>query len=428
MADSGATGFLTVHVGAYGGGGGQGSGAATAGAGGAADAMLALRTAASANGIVTAQGGAGGDSAAGSHGMGGDARARSSVESAVRADSVASARGGAAYLGLADGGRADVVSRATAAGAAQARGEAVGGTGVLLGTASALVEARSTGNGGSSLANAEATGLQADATARSWAQGAASNYAYATAQGDSGVASSVSSSTGAAGMTVETRAGAPTGGTVRTASSANVGGNRYGLMGPASGYQALSYALAGPATGVVGDALAGAPAVAAALADSRVVGIGTMAGSFPADGSDGTGYTYVTAANFVFATDLPGHLTLGLLGSVTEGAGFTELELIVRSHGTEVFSQTFTSVADAQLFFDRRSLVLDMLAAGNQDLLISAGFTLAEPGGFGFEYAVGVAAIPEPGTWMLLLAGLAVVLVRRAEFGRGRAAMAVGLP
>ncbi|WEF32340.1 PEP-CTERM sorting domain-containing protein [Pseudoduganella chitinolytica] len=414
LSDSTAVWFVATTVGAYGGSGGQGSGSASAGAGGAAEAVLALlSTSTGAGGSVIAVGGAGGDSAAGGHGMGGDARARGAVESTVGADSAVSARGGAGYLGLADGGRADVVSRATSAGAAVAKGEAYGGTGNVLGRASSLVEARSTTAFGSSLATAEATGLQADATARSMAQGAASNYAYATSMGEYGAANSLSNSTGVGGVTVQTQAGAPAGGTVRTATSTNVGGNSYGMMGPASGYQALSYALAAPTAGTLGDVLADAPAVAAALADSQVMGIGTMASSFGADGVWGTPYSYITTANFVFATGVAGHLTLGLLGSVSEAAGFTELELIVRSHGTEVFSQTFTTVAEAQSFFNDRALVLGMLGAGNQDLLVSAGFTLTEPGGFGFEYAVGVAPIPEPGTWMLLLAGLTVVLLRR---------------
>jgi hypothetical protein len=48
--------------------------------------------------------------------------------------------------------------------------------------------------------------------------------------------------------------------------------------------------------------------------------------------------------------------------------------------------------------------------AGLQDLLVSAAFTLDRPGGFGFEYALGVTPVPEPQAWVMMALGLAVLL------------------
>lgn len=152
--------------------------------------------------------------------------------------------------------------------------------------------------------------------------------------------------------------------------------------------------------------LAAAPAAAAALAKGEIIAVGTMGIQSAAPPSN------LLSANFQFATDAPRYLTLGLLGTLSDqGLTFSDLELTVSSHGTQLFTQSFDSVAAAQQFFADQAISLGMLGAGMQDILVSTEITGSDRGGFQFQYALGVSAVPEPGSWMLMLVGMTVVLV-----------------
>jgi hypothetical protein len=132
-----------------------------------------------------------------------------------------------------------------------------------------------------------------------------------------------------------------------------------------------------------------------------------------ASASAGT-HTYVTSAAFELDY-YHRSLQLGLIDAFTVGTGLQGLAFTISDGGTALFSRTFASGAEAQAFFTDNVLRLPTLPVQHDDheLLLSTSFTFAGPGAFSFGYALGLSPVPEPGTWMLLLAGMTVVLAWR---------------
>ncbi|WBS01724.1 hypothetical protein OU994_26220 [Pseudoduganella sp. SL102] len=226
--------------------------------------------------------------------------------------------------------------------------------------------------------------------------------------GDRGDATALATSTSTGpGMRVKTTAGATF---AATGFFQFETGTSIGRAVPGQGSNTGSYANALPVGAVIP---AGAPTVAAALEGQRIAAVGRMLGvsTYPA----APGAHFLTTASFRFDTVAPGALTLGLLDFRNFGS-FAELELIVSNHGSELFSWTFDSLAAAQAFFDDNVLELGMLGAGSQDILIAADFSFGNTySKFDFDYvlgAEGLAPVPEPQVWMLMLLGLTVLLVR----------------
>lgn len=293
--------------------------------------------------------------------------------------------------------------------------QAIGGTGGgstarATGTASGLagvradagqdeyhpgVEARATAiavsTGARATAHATADGKRSDALAQATGVATAGSAAQASAKGESGSAIARSATTGGT-VQVTTGASAQVAGTALAITSANVGGAIPALADPAVA-QAISHATALPE----GAMLAGAPMLAAGTQGASYAGTGVL--------------EYETSAGFTFDSS-GGDLVLALLGATGTGMGLTQLELTVTGNGTELFSRSFSSLADAMGFFGSGSLDLGTLAAGDQHLVLTTGYTFAGEGGFAFNYAFAVAAVPEPGTWMLLLCGLALLAAR----------------
>jgi hypothetical protein len=414
LADGRSTG-ITATVSATGGTAGRvkyGTTGGVYGLGGSAEALLDLTsTAAGAdvNGTAAATGGYGNDES----GLrdSGSALARSKVQGLGNAVSKASAVSPGGALAR----HANVDAYAGAVGVTGASATAMGSTGnAFENVARSQAEARSASGSVNALSTALGYEVHSVATARN--DGAGTNVAIANAEGLRGSARAQSTSATANGVLVSTSVDADVQGDTQARTEANVGGAAYALVRPVSSSGGRSYASALPDRASVDTLLAATPEVAAAMMNSDIVGFGVMQGSrAPALSYDTT--SYVTAANFQFDTTGERYLTLGLLGSLAQGTGLRELELTVSNHGTELFSQTFTSLADAQLFFGDNALNLGLLGAGSQDLLVSAGFTYTGPGGYSFQYALGIAAVPEPQTWMLMLLGLTVVLVRRKARG-----------
>ncbi|HEX8606380.1 MAG TPA: PEP-CTERM sorting domain-containing protein, partial [Pseudoduganella sp.] len=163
-------------------------------------------------------------------------------------------------------------------------------------------------------------------------------------------------------------------------------------LGDIQAFQAVSYATASPEG-----------------ADAGLLGTGTQGASY-----SGTGVlTYETRAGFSFDMANAGELKLGTFGSTGFGTGLSLLELTVSNNGSELFTRSFSSLAEAQLFFTDATFALGSLAAGHQDLLLTASYTFAGAGGLAFDYGFAVTAVPEPGTWMLLLGGLALLAARQ---------------
>ncbi len=157
--------------------------------------------------------------------------------------------------------------------------------------------------------------------------------------------------------------------------------------------------------------LAAAPDVAAAFGTRRLFGVGVMES---ASANAGT-YTYVATAAFDINYEYRA-MQLGLLDAFAVGSGLQGLSLTLSDYGTEVFSRSFASAADALAFFDDNVLRLPALPDSGHDnhrLLLSASFTYTGEGAFSFGYALGVSPVPEPAVWLLMLAGLGVVGVYR---------------
>jgi hypothetical protein len=175
-------------------------------------------------------------------------------------------------------------------------------------------------------------------------------------------------------------------------------------------------------TGDPGDSaalLASTSNVAATLAEGDVRGSGVLGASYSADGVlAGGSQTYLASGQFQFQTTQAGHLVVGWLSTFALNSGFDAFSLSVNSHGTLLYTQTFTSSSEADSFFTDRTLDLGLFGAGAQDLEIATALTTygGTSGGFGLRYVVGsvaVTAVPEPSTWALSLAGLMLLLLQR---------------
>lgn len=273
--------------------------------------------------------------------------------------------------------------------------------------------------GGTGGARAVAYGFGNDigvaAGAYSSAVGASENTASASAQGSSGSARAESVSVGANGTTVRTTAVGSAGRSQEryAQTSANVGG-QFQRLTYLVDHSTLAYATAAPDSAAVTAALERAPRAAAALAGQEVIGIGVMQGSFEDEGV-AQQVPAMTATNFQFVTSGERYLTLGLLGGRSYWGGETgTLELTISNHGTELFTQTFDDLAQAQLFFNDHTVGLGLLMAGAQDILVSAEYSVStnDFARYGFQYALALAPVPEPQTWIVMLLGLTVIGTR----------------
>jgi hypothetical protein len=420
VADASASN-VGVTVEAYGGTSGQVYDRGTAGRGGDAEAFLLVK-ADKAGSAATGTASASGGSVNGARIAGGNSVVRSTVQADSSATSRAFGYGGAGdYVPSGRAyGTSDVYSRAVSNGAANAQA-------VSDFTSTSRVRAEAAGGTGPVSAYADAAKGNADVSAYSSALGSAANQAQALSRGTRGTVNATSVSTGDGGRSVTTNVSVAheTQISIAARTSASIGGalptlanmNQNDLPSAVGSY-ATAHATAAPDAAALNGVLASKPNVAAALADGEVVGMGTFTGgvyqfsSVPTDA-----YSSVTSANFHFDTAAPGFLTLGLIDNATYGTGFTKLELRISDADTEIFSQSFDSLVAAQAFFSDHALTLGELGAGSHDLLVTAGFSVTNGQGFGFRYALGVSAVPEPQTWMLMLLGATVVLLRRRARG-----------
>lgn len=200
-------------------------------------------------------------------------------------------------------------------------------------------------------------------------------------------------------------------------SSAGYGGA--GLQTPVldGSLQVFSHVQGAPEAATTAFVLAESPALAAALrgpVDGRLFGSGVQGATYAPDGG-GQALRYVSTGEFQFELVAGSQLVLGLLGASATGAGFDLLDLSISSNGVALFSQSFTSLSEAQLFFDHRVLDLGVFGGGLQDLVISSALTASSNGGFAFSYAFGssVTAVPEAPGWLMMALGLMLLTLSR---------------
>ena len=196
-------------------------------------------------------------------------------------------------------------------------------------------------------------------------------------------------------------------------SAASVGGEAYGPWSADAGLgMVVSYATALPDAASLGQLMAASPNVAAAFDDAQLLGAGTMGAMF---------FPFTSTAAYAVPFTAGSHLLLVLglpFASTFETANF---EFSVSNGATELYAGSFNTPDQAALFFTDNVVDLGVFNTNSLDLLVR--FSL-NGGIHGFSYVLGAGAalapVPEAGTWLMLMLGLAL-LAWRAGALRGAA-------
>ncbi|MBN8509871.1 MAG: PEP-CTERM sorting domain-containing protein [Burkholderiales bacterium] len=138
---------------------------------------------------------------------------------------------------------------------------------------------------------------------------------------------------------------------------------------------------------------------------------------------------------YTFSPTATTRLTLGLLDFTSYGGGFESLSLSAKNGANSIFSTTITDLATAEAYFDDRVISLGNFGAGARSLTLSFSLTASGAQGADFSYLVSsalppspaslgpiaapspTAAVPEPGSWALMAAGLGVLAATAARRG-----------
>ena len=123
------------------------------------------------------------------------------------------------------------------------------------------------------------------------------------------------------------------------------------------------------------------------------------------DGSD-TSLTYDATADFTFLTTTTGNVYLNLVSGAPSGDAFQSLVFTYSIDGSTPVSETFTTVAEADAYFNGNDISLGDLTAGTQTLDLSYAFTaMGDAPGYGVTFDTSLAPVPEPSTWAMMLIG-----------------------
>ncbi|MET0322804.1 MAG: PEP-CTERM sorting domain-containing protein, partial [Duganella sp.] len=118
-----------------------------------------------------------------------------------------------------------------------------------------------------------------------------------------------------------------------------------------------------------------------------------------------------STTEYTVTTGAGQHLLLGLFGGQGIVDGTYAIDFTVRNNGVVLFTQYFDDAALAGLK-GAQLLDLGVLGAGLQNLALSTEWYI---GGidtaYGFQYVMGVSAVPEPTTWLAMLLGLGTLVM-----------------
>jgi hypothetical protein len=324
------------------------------------------------------------------------------------------------------GGSASSTAIATGgSGAVNASAWAYGG----WGGAGATTDPSSSGRAGDATAVTRAVGFgEVNADANAWTGGRAQPGARALAASEAtGASGTIHSLAGARSNefdAFDVEAWAPVTGLVRTESDVSLGG-----LAPtaklADAHAAFGNAIALPGAGVRDAALASNPNVAASFAaavTTRALAIATL-GAIGGDAPSGTAQGALLDLSWTSALGTGDELALGFLDPVIAGEGFSTLHVSAVLDGEDVFDKSFTDAEDASTFFDDRAFLFMRRdgAAGPGTLEFEMDFKPVAAGD-GFSISFLVAAVPEPGSIVLVGAGLGCLASRRRVGASSRTA------
>jgi len=378
-------------------GGNAGSGFAS-NAGGTGTANLAVAGYGRTTGYALAQGGYGSEAAAG-------AVANATVSSNYSAVGRAEAIGSGSTYG--DGGYATATARSSSNYQARAEAVATSGSGRFGLSSPANAEANASVVRLAGTPASTDPAIVPEARARAIATGSASQARASSSYRDQAAGATVTAVAATGGATIEYGSEAR--------SAANVGGPTYGplMFDGAIPTQVVAYASALPDAASAATLLASAPNVAAAVAGGTVLGAGTVGAMFT---------PFTSSATYQMPFSSGQHLLLGLFNPFDQNDPYNAFSFSVSNGGVSLYYGSFTSPAQYATFFNDKILDLGAIHSNSLDLVLT--FTLTE-GIFGFNYVLGVdalAPVPEPGTWLLLLAGLALVAWHTGRRGGARTA------
>ena len=368
---------------------------AFSGGGGTADATVTIAGYGRVTGKALATGAYGGD-------QGGAANARATVTSNYSAVAAATANGGGAFFN--PGAPATARADATSAWHASADAVAMSGSGRFGNTEPASAIAQASVNRAASRPPLPPASLLAPE---------ARAHALASFRGGDVLARSSYSDASLGAVVVATASSAQPAEFYQPEaySAANVGGNAYGPWTPdAATGMVASYASALPDPASLAPLMAASPSIAAAFDDAQVLGTGTMGAMF---------FPFTATAQYSVPFAAGSHLLLGLGLPYNSDFDTANFEFSVSNGATELYAGSFNNPDQAALFFSDNVLDLGVFNTSTLDLLVRFSFN---GGIYGFSYVLGagnaLTPVPEPGTWLMLVLGLALLAWRGGAFRR----------
>jgi hypothetical protein len=243
--------------------------------------------------------------------------------------------------------------------------------------------------------------------------------ARADAEGTSGSATAIAASSGRSVRSVVATASASVASHVAAESAARVGSLDL-VLRPAADVQAFAFVHAQPDFEAARDLLAQHSLVSSAFDLSVTEPLALLAlGGAATDSGDPQSILLDAQVEIAFAVEATAYfdqLVVGLFDPIFSGEGFEELDFQIEREGTTIVNEHFEDLVSALAFFDDEVLELGAWGdgiVGDVDLRFALALRSGDPGAsFSFGSAIGISAIPEPSTLVLLAIGLVWLAVQ----------------